>query len=161
MVAVRGEELNKSTHEALHRERIEEQLAPTPVEAAREGALPAVAGEIANAVNAPRRKLAKEHLEDLLEIAVGCVAHYQPCVLSGTPNANENLDRFKDWFRIASDLAMKLAHFQSPTYRAIAVMAACEASVRPPVPQLQDDFEMDPATRAQQAYLRLIRDDPT
>ena len=126
--------LHKSTHEALHRERIEEQLAPTPVEAAREGALPAVAGEIANAVNAPRRKLAKEHLEDLLEIAVGCVAHYQPCVLSGTPNANENLDRFKDWFRIASDLAMKLAHFQSPTYRAIAVMAACEASVRPRCP---------------------------
>ena len=77
------EELNKSTHqEALHRERIEEQLAPSPVEAAREETLPAVAGEIANAVNAPRRKLAKEHLEDLLEIAVGCVAHYQPCVLS-------------------------------------------------------------------------------
>jgi hypothetical protein len=157
---------NKATREALERERIGQQLAPTLEEAARAGT--GTTGiEVRQAAEAPRRKLAKERGEELLEIAIGCTAYYQPMTIGGqAADTPENWRAFAMWLKIADDIWSKLAHFQSPTYRAIAVsLPPGEAGAMPMAPPaelddgsaLLDGSDDSAVVRAQQDYLRLIK----
>ncbi len=128
---------------------------------------PGAAGDIAQAVAAPRRKLAKERGEDLLEIAIGCTAFYQPRAIGGgAEDTAANWSAFENWLKIAADIGAKLAHFQSPTYRAIAVAMTPGEPIDGAQPAQPDDeaFAGDagesPAVVAQRAYLRLVKAAP-
>ena len=152
---------NRATAEALEAERIHEQMAMKPEEAARRA--PGAADELARVLRSPTRMLAKERGEELLELAIGCAAYFQPTFKKkkGEPDPNENADwqQFKEWFKIADAVWAKLAHFQSPTYRAIVVTTPGEMSGPAPAPAPEQFFDEgeDAATRAQQAYLRLVK----
>jgi hypothetical protein len=69
------------------------------------------------------RKLAKEVLEDFMIVTAGMAAHFQPTP-AGSPR-NPYADEAKFWkcAEAAIDCAHKLAPYQSPTLRAVTVMA--------------------------------------
>jgi hypothetical protein len=112
---------NRATIERLERERIAEQLSLQTAVAIRSA--PAAEREIAQAAT-ERRKLGKERLEDLLEIAIGATAYFQPTLKSGVEqNQNADWAQFQKWFQIAHAVAATVSPFQSPTFRAIMVAA--------------------------------------
>jgi hypothetical protein len=112
---------NKATIERLERERIAEQVALQSAVAAQSA--PAAEREIAKA-GTERRKLGKERLEELLEIAVGATAYFQPTLKNGVErNPNADWTQFQKWFQIAHAVAATVSPFQSPTFRAIMVAA--------------------------------------
>lgn len=132
---------NKSTREALERVRLENQpAAPVTAETAQAAAV--AQPEAVQAV-AAHRKLAKERLEDLLEIFIGAAAYHKPAMsLTAQPNPHEDWDKFKEWARMAMDCAKEAAKYQSPQFRAI-LMAA-------PAP------DPDPATRRKRFTLTIF-----
>jgi len=126
----------------------------TPPEAV--GRAPKVATEIAQVVEAPRRKLAKDRLEELLEIAIGCTAYHQPSLApEAKKNVNADWAEFKDWLKIAADIGHKLSHFQSPTFRAVVVTTPGDGEQV--IPSEPYDEIGGGAERAQQTYLRLVK----
>lgn len=70
------------------------------------------------------QKLAKEVLEDLMNLGVGLAAFYQPSPPQAPRNTNEDETKFWRAAEFARDCAADLAKYQSPTYKAIAVAAA-------------------------------------
>jgi hypothetical protein len=119
--------LNMATQEVIERERIEAQLeAPVTAETAQAAA--AVAPDMVRAV-VGHRKLAKERLEELLEIFLGAAAYHQPTIDPGAaPNENASWDGFEKWSRLAMDCAALAAKYQSPQFRAIMVAPAPDAN---------------------------------
>jgi hypothetical protein len=112
---------NKATVERLERERIAEQVSLQAAVAAQSA--PAAEREIAHA-GAERRKLGRERLEELLEIAIGATAFFQPGLKNGVEqNQNADWAQFQKWFQIAHAVAATVSPFQSPTFRAIMVAA--------------------------------------
>jgi hypothetical protein len=112
---------NKATLERLERERIAEQVALQTAVAAQ--CAPGAEREIVQA-GAERRKLGKERLEELLEIAIGATAFFQPTLKNGVEqNPNADWTQFQKWFQIAHAVAATVSPFQSPTFRAIMVAA--------------------------------------
>jgi hypothetical protein len=68
------------------------------------------------------RKLAKEILDDFMQLFAGMAAHHQPTPpQAAQPNPNANEDKFEKWARLAVETAKSLANYQSPTFRAIVV----------------------------------------
>lgn len=113
----------KAKREALERERISAQLAETPEGAAAKAAQAGTSTDM-RAVSRGR-KLAKERLEDLLEIATGMAGYYQrPLNPNAPPNPNANQAEFEKWFRLAMQCSALAAPYQSPTFRAIVVAPA-------------------------------------
>lgn len=76
------------------------------------------------ASKAAGKKLAKEVLEEFMLVFAGMAATYQPV----ETNPNKNPGEFVKYAELAIDCANKLAPYQSPTFRAIAV------SAMPPIP---------------------------
>lgn len=75
------------------------------------------------------RKLGKEMLWDIAELLLGMAAVYQPNhpnIPKGDPRSNVHADedKFRFYIRNAADVARYLADFQSPKFKAIAVVPA-------------------------------------
>jgi len=71
------------------------------------------------------KKLAKEVLEEFMLLFAGMAAAYQP-LPPGTPvppGREPNEAKFITYAKLATDTAADLAPYQSPTFRAIGVMA--------------------------------------
>lgn len=101
---------NRVTEERLERERIARQ-AQTEVDKAYHAKV----------------KLGKDVLEDYMMAFHGIAAHYQNqlanAVAGGKPPAAADLAAFKEWGTLVATTAKNLAEFQSPKFKAIAVMA--------------------------------------
>lgn len=68
------------------------------------------------------KKLAKERLEEIMELAGGLAAHFVPVRPEGQrPNPNANEPLFAKYFSLYLDAARYLAPYQSPTFRAIMI----------------------------------------
>lgn len=72
------------------------------------------------------KPLAKEVLQKLMEIAEGATGVNRPTtqsdLLNGKPaNPDGSWDRFGEWFDRTAFVAAKLAQYQSPTFKAVAV----------------------------------------
>jgi hypothetical protein len=98
----------------------------TPNKATIEKALIA-ARTVADARTAGK-KLAKEVLEDFMLLFGGMAAHHQPTPPGAPNNPNANEDKFLRYARFAIDCAGDLAPYQSPTFKAVAVVP------QPPAP---------------------------
>lgn len=91
----------------------------TPNKATLEKALVA-ARSIADA-KAAGKKLAKEVLEDFMLLFAGMAAHFQPVSPSRAPNLYADEEKFLRYSQAAIDCASKLAPYQSPTFKSVAV----------------------------------------
>jgi hypothetical protein len=124
----------------------------TPNKATIEKALVAAARAID--AKAAGRKLAKEVLEDFMLLFAGMAAHFQAAPPGTPPNPYADEGSFWKCSEGAIDCAAKLAAYQSPTFKAVAVV---------PQPALSStDFERrniaklnDPVAAAQ-AYRRMM-----
>lgn len=108
---------NKATQERLERERMAEQIAAA---AGHAGSGAAVAKAMET-----NRPLARTELENLLPILKGIVAHFQrvpfQATTTGQPGNKSDWDTFRTWLELFINTCTKLAPYQSPTFRAIAV----------------------------------------
>jgi hypothetical protein len=71
------------------------------------------------------RKLAKEVLDDFMVLFAGMAAHHQPMPRgqAAPPGRQPDEAKFEKYARLAIATAADLAPYQSPTFKAIAVMA--------------------------------------
>lgn len=116
---------NKATIEREERARLEL--------AAREADLQAGAQQIIQARRLGQ-KLAKDVLEDLMNLGVGVAAFRQPAPPGAPRNPNEDEEKFWRAAEFARDCATALANYQSPKYKAVVVHVAQEPpqqAVRP------------------------------
>ena len=67
------------------------------------------------------RKLAKEILDDFMQLFAGMAAHYQPTPPDRPQNPSQDEPMFEKYGRLAVETAKALANYQSPTFRAIVV----------------------------------------
>lgn len=105
----------------------------------------------------PGRKLAREVLDDLMHLALGMAAKYQPLPDGVVPMAGQKPDenKFIEYATLAGSFAKDLAPYQSPRFKAVMNLGE----------QMPGGVPMTPATvgpaieqmSAQQAY-RLLRD---
>jgi hypothetical protein len=91
----------------------------TPNKATTEKAL--IAARTVAEAKAAGKKLAKEVLEDFMLLFAGMAAHFQPAPPGAAPNPDAVEDKFWRCSEIAIDCAAKLAPYQSPTFKAVAV----------------------------------------
>jgi hypothetical protein len=70
------------------------------------------------------RKLAKEVLDDFMVLFAGMAAHHQPMPRgqAAPPGREPDEAKFEKYARLAIATAADLAPYQSPTFKAIAVM---------------------------------------
>lgn len=145
---------NKATVERLHKNAIIDQIAkeigqPTSVAAAA----------VDRAMSG--RKLAKEELEEVVPIIKSVVAHFQQepfaAVKSGGKATKAQWNDFRAWLELFVNTCVKLAPYQSPTYRAILVTTPTGEGAGAPdkVADLGDIG--DETTRSAQTYLRLVK----
>ena len=108
---------NKATLERIERERMAEQIATA-------AGHPGTGAAIAKAMD-KNHPLARTELEEVLPILKGIVAHFQkiPFAASraGQIGNKSDWDTFRTWLVLFIDTCTKLAPYQSPTFRAIAV----------------------------------------
>jgi hypothetical protein len=124
----------------------------TPNKATTERAL--IAARTVADAKAAGKKLAKEILEDFMLLFAGMAAHFQPAPPSAAPNPHADEDNFWKCSEAAIDCADKLAPYQSPTFKAVAV-------VPPPAPspvQLERGHitRLDDPVALAEVYRRLV-----
>lgn len=108
------------------------------------------------------KKLGKDMLEDYMLAFHGVAAPYQQriveAVRAGRSPSKDDLDGFKEWGLIVRDTAKALADFQSPKFKAIAVVADPTATRIPENAQSAKVITMqrDPASLAR-VYNRMIQ----
>jgi len=78
------------------------------------------------------RKLAKDVLDDFMQLFAGMAAHYQPRPNRQgiEPNPNQSEPLFEKYAKLAVEAAKHLAPYQSPTFRAIMIAPPPDASTR-------------------------------
>lgn len=104
---------NRKTIERLEKERIANDL----LEAAKaETKLEHARGR--------STKLAKDVIEDFMNLFAGIATTCQPYPPSQPQNPNFNEERFEKYARMTVDAARELAKYQSPQFRAIVVAPA-------------------------------------
>ena len=108
----------------------------------------------------PIKKLGKEILEEFMMVFAGMAASYQPAPPGQPPRPNQDEVKFRQYAELAVDTADRLADFQSPKFRAIAVTAPPADPNRPaPVPgddaKIVELAKVDPQ-RAADSYRRFI-----
>lgn len=133
---------NKKTIERLEAERIERQVQS---ELARRLKDADRAEKALEAAKARGKKLAKDVLAELMEAFYGVAAMYQPIPAGQIipPGRTPNEDKFEKWGRLTGEIAGKLAPFQSPTFRAIQVVAPTPESVAPAPRQIEGGNVID------------------
>lgn len=108
------------------------------------------------------KPLAKEVLDQFMQLFAGMAAHYQPLpdgVSIVPPGRNPNPDLFHRYADLAIDCAHKLAPYQSPTFKAIALQTTA-VTPEQPVEARQSAQVIDLSTdvvAAQARYMRLIK----
>jgi hypothetical protein len=113
-----------------------------------------IAERTVQSAKATGNKLAKERLEELMEIFIGATAYFQPTVAIGTqPNPNQDWGEFEKWGRLAMECAAKLAPYQSPTFRAVMVSAPPPAQ---PEGNLNNVFPIGDPVAAARTYRRIV-----
>jgi hypothetical protein len=147
--------------ESIERERLEQMPALTPEEAVR-AAQGSAGAEVQQALVTPRRKLAKERCADLLEIAIGCTAFYQPVSIGGTAaDTPENWYQFKDWLKIASVIGDKLIDTQESRFRSVTMAMMMPAPAQPTAndlaPALDNVHHINDPNASARVYLQLVR----
>jgi hypothetical protein len=138
--------LNRATIERLEQAKIIQQIED---QACQLGASDTQVG----ALTTSKRKLAREELEDLLPIIKGGVAHFQPTV--APENKAADWPTFKGWLQFYADTLLRLAEFQSPRFKAIAV-AMGTTPTAPPQPG-DGVISLDDPVALQRIYERRIR----
>jgi hypothetical protein len=101
---------------------IERELIASRELAAREAELAQGEARILAARRAGQ-KLAKEVLEDLMNLGMGMVGTYQPYPPNQRQNPNYDDDKFWRAADFTRECAAALANYQSPKYKAVAIMA--------------------------------------
>jgi hypothetical protein len=107
---------NKRSLQALSREQIAEQAQDAVNEAS---------GIVRDGRRTRIKKLGKEVLEEFMELFAGMAATYQP-LPPGMPVPAGRLpdeNKFLTYAKLTVDTARSVAEFQSPKFKAIAVMA--------------------------------------
>lgn len=95
----------------------------TPNKATIEKAI--IAEQIVTRATMEGRKLAKEVLDEFMTVFAGMAATHQP-LPPGTPippGRHPDLDKFEKYARLTVETAARLAPYQSPTFKAITVIA--------------------------------------
>ena len=87
----------------------------------------AIAGELISA-RAAGRKLAKEHMQDMLPVLVSMVAYYRPAVPGMPENPHGNAKQFERWLVHFMSLCRSLAPYESATFRAVDLRATLPAN---------------------------------
>lgn len=134
---------NKRTTEALERERIAEQAKNEVDKAARQ-----------------HIKLGKDILEDYVKAFAAIAAVYQNRVATkfaagGEPTQAE-LDAFEKWGSLVAQHAKALADFQSPKFKAIAVVAPPPSPERP-APSASNVREINDQHAMARVYQQMIQ----
>jgi hypothetical protein len=144
---------NKATIAALNKRKIIDQIAK------QTGTSSAVATAVLSKA-AGYRKLAVEELEEVLPIIKSVVAYHQVKVMRAGPTGaleiTGALDDFKEWLRLFIETCAKLAPYQSPTFKAIAVMEP-QSSGKPPIPDTYGIERLDDPVAASRAYQQLMQ----
>ena len=118
----------KNLH-VLEREIVQQEITKTAHALRREESIRRIerdakmAAQVLREYAAHGKKLAKERLDEFMELFVGRAAHYQPRPDKNGKDQNPtgNEAKFEKWALHAVDVAHKLAPYQSPTFRAIVV----------------------------------------
>jgi hypothetical protein len=87
----------------------------------------AIAERVSNEAAMTGKPLAKERLGEFLELFIGYARHYQPVLpqmlaRGAKPNKNQDEAKFEKWSMHAMEAAEALAKYQSPQFRAVAVV---------------------------------------
>ena len=85
------------------------------------------------------KKLAKEVLDDLMNLYMGLTAHYQPWPAARGKNPHEDISKFNYYSQRAAEVAAALTPYQSPRLSAVAIGAAIVNRVEV-VGGMPDDF---------------------
>jgi hypothetical protein len=111
--------------------------------------------------------IAKDELLAFIPVVKGTVGLFQKAAidggqgLPGLPGFNPGKwERFREWAEFFGQLCHKAADFQSPRYRAIAVVVPPGDIAQPnPAPMIehQPSSELDEERQANAAYLRLVK----
>jgi len=99
------------------------------------------------------KKLAKEVIEDFMLRYAEMAAHVQPAPPGAPPNPHADEDKFWSWPEAAIDCAVKLAPYQSPTFKAVTVVPPPPAP--PSVPEHINFARLDPE-EAMRVYKRIM-----
>jgi hypothetical protein len=147
--------LNRATIERLEQAKIIQQIED---QACHLGASDTQVG----APTTSKRKLAREELEDLLPIIKGGVAHFQPtpagALAQGVPeNKDGDWPTFKSWLQFYADTLLRLAEFQSPRFKAIAVAMGTTPTAPPQPGDGAKVISLDDPVALQRIYERRIR----
>jgi hypothetical protein len=109
----------------------------------------------------PGRKLGKDVLEEFMMVAAGMAARYRPAPPGQPKKPGQNEAKFLTYAEFAVNCAWKLAEYQSPKFRAIAVRVEdVPAAADVPGPPAENDtsvlqFPSDPVA-ASKLYLRFM-----
>jgi hypothetical protein len=149
---------NKATLERIAREKIAEQVAT-------EIGIPAPVASIALQRAIEGRRLAKDEIKEAIPMIKEIVEFCKQQASAQNPktgklaiNPEADLSDLKDWLRLFVDTCFKLAAFESPTFKAIAVAEVPQMGAQPADPGKVLDLqaERDPQS-ADQTYLRLVK----
>ena len=144
---------NKATIAALNERKIIDQIAK------QTGTSSSVTAAVLSKA-AGYRKLAVEELEDVLPIIKSLVAYHQIKVMRAGPTGalqiTGELDDFKEWLRLFIETCAKLAPYQSPTFKAIAVVEP-QLPGKPPIPNAYDIERLDDPVAASRVYQQLMQ----
>lgn len=118
-----------------------------------------IAAEIAARTVADARindkPLAKEVLDNFMQLFAGLAAHHQPWPSSQGKNPNEDESKFRYYASMAVSTADRLAPFQSPTFKSI------ELRTPPPAPRVPGDdakvIDINDPKVVQRQYLALVK----
>jgi hypothetical protein len=122
-----------------------------------------IAAEIALRTQADARvngvPLAKEVLDQFMQLFAGLAANFQPWPESRGVNPNYNENSFRFYAEAAVNTAHKLAPFQSPTFKAVQISAPPDLQ-----PRSGDDarevkgkvIDLKDPVAMQKAYLRML-----
>jgi hypothetical protein len=112
------------------------------------------------------RPLAKDRLDELLEIALGAMTAHQPITRDmvkkaralGNKTVKEsrgNWTDFGEWWDRAAYVAKELAKFQSPTYKAVSVETPRQSGL-PPVRDFNTFVRTGDPVRASRIYQEVM-----
>ena len=101
------------------------------------------------------KKLAKDVLEEFMGVFAGMAAYFQPAPPGMPEKASADPKQFRVYSQLTVDVAAKLAPYQSPTFKAIAVMAPAPAEKPAEAPGKV--IELDDPVSASRVYQRIMQ----
>lgn len=107
----------------------------------------------------PGKKLAREVLDDFMQLFTGLAAYHQPLPEGVLPVAGQQKPdqvKFMEYAKAAVDVASQLAPYQSPKFKAVMNLGEYTPGGAP-LPAPSDVTQQVESMTAQQAY-RLLRD---